>query len=480
MSRAVVKPIWWVRLVWLSLPVLWLLPGVAGAHPLGNFTTNQYLGIHLTPDTVVIDHVVDMAEIPASQLRREIDIDGDDTIGRSETDAYTERACRQLAEGIRLSVNDRIIPLIGAPVALTFPGGQAGLPTLRLECRLTGSIDLTGPATLAFENTNFAHRLGWREVVATSKDVALETDLPSASMTERLTAYPEDRLTSPVEVRAGMIELSPAVGVSVGTTSAVAVLPPSEPGISAPVDALASLIDPARTGAGAVGLALVAALGLGVVHALAPGHGKTIMAAYLVGTSGRFRHALGLGLAVAISHTVGVLALGVVALAASSAFSPERVFPVLSTISGVLIIGVGVWMVARGRLPMAGHDHGHDHDHDHDHQSGPPGWRLLATLGLSGGLVPSASAVVLLLAAINLGRIPVGLGLIAMFGIGMALALVAVGFGLQAAGRFGLERLPDHRIARRIRRLVTPVASVIVIGIGIFLTARAVGVWPPG
>lgn len=452
-------------------------PAAALAHPLGNFTTNQYLGIYLTPNSIELDYVLDLAEIPTAQHREAIDL-GD----------QGEAACGNFTREITVTLEGRPVAMATTGSHLSFPPGEAGLPTLRLECRLRGTIELTRPSLVEVVNESFAERLGWKEMTVGGRDITVVGEVPSDSVTKRLTAYPQDRLASPIEITTATFTVEPAPGSATGS-----VPPPLgsvSPGAN-PVDRLASLIDPTG-GAPALPLAMAVAVGLGVVHALAPGHGKTVMAAYLVGSRGTARQALVLGLAVAASHTVGVLALGLVTLAGTAAFAPETVFPVLSTISGLIVTGIGLWLGWRWLRDrdqhQPDHNHGHQHHHDH-HQHGPEhhhhdpghsppgdespaGWKVLASMGLAGGLVPSASAVVLLLAAVNLGRVSVGLLLIVLFGLGMAATLVGVGYGLVKASDFGLERWGSHDWINRLRTILTPAAALVVVGVGLFLTFR--------
>src|SRR5207302_2184648 len=130
-----------------------------------------------------------------------------------------------------------------------------------------------------------------------------------------------------------------------------------------PADPLAALIGQDELSAIGVALALLVAFGLGVVHALSPGHGKSVMAAYLVGTRGTRRQALVLGPVVALSHTAGVLLLGGATLAASRLIAPERLYPYLSTASGAIVLALGVILLAR-RIRGA---HGRNHPHGHAH-----------------------------------------------------------------------------------------------------------------
>ena len=470
------------RLLFVALGALILvgLPLVALAHPLGNFTINQFVGLHVTTQEVDVDYVVDMAEIPAFQEQQVIDADGDGKISPAEQAGYQTSACADRGEGLNISVDGSPVTMAGTTARLSFPPGQAGLSTLRLEC---GYRFEAAGAQLAVENNNFSERIGWREITVTSDGVEVSSDLPSESASARLTSYPQDPSAASPDLRRGSVEIGGFGGF--GDTT-VAAAPPT----GLPIDALGSLISKGTAGTGTGVVALLAALALGAAHALAPGHGKTIMSAYLVANRGTIRQALGMGLAVAISHTVGVLALGVATLLATRNFHPERIYPYLSAISGTIVLVIGVVLLVRSvrswrHTPAHahGHDHHHDHHHDHDHHhhhhhESPGlelslGWKTFTALGLSGGLIPSASAVVLLLGAIHLGKIEFGLALIGAFGLGMAAAMVTVGLGLVAMTRFGLTRLSGKGWSLRLAAIVPPVMGLFVTGAGLMMMTSA-------
>src|SRR5262249_6739200 len=260
----------------------------------------------------------------------------------------------------------------------------------------------------------------------------------------------------------------------------------------------ALLTDPAPLGPWAILTSLLIAAILGGLHAFTPGHGKTVVGAYLVGSRGTARHALLLGLVVTATHTLGVYVLGLGTLAASAWVVPERLFPCTTVISGLLVVAVGA-SLATSRFRAAaghhhhhhhgddqlhghGHDHGHDHEHHHhhDHDHGhshlpPPGTpitiRSLVALGISGALLPCPSALVVMLGAIVLGRVAFGLALIVAFSVGLASVLTAIGIVMVYA-RGILEQLPlNGRFAR-----YAPVASAVVIslaGIAVVVEALA-------
>jgi ABC-type nickel/cobalt efflux system permease component RcnA len=228
-------------------------------------------------------------------------------------------------------------------------------------------------------------------------------------------------------------------------------------------------------------VALLLAVGLGAAHALAPGHGKTVMAAYLVGLRGTLRQAATIGATVTVTHTAGVLVLGLV-LSSFRAVASERVYPWLGLGSGLLLAAVGVGLLVRARgghhhhHPHV-HDHDHHHHHDHHHDHGPAGQPLgrrgLVALGLAGGLVPSPSAVVVLLGGIALGQAWFGVALVVAYGLGMAATLTGVGL-LLAHLRTRMDRrlhLPTGSLLARLGRFVPAVTASVIVVVGLTLAA---------
>ena len=243
---------------------------------------------------------------------------------------------------------------------------------------------------------------------------------------------------------------------------------------------------------GFVVLAVLLAIALGTAHAVAPGHGKTVIAAYLLGEGGQARQALALGGTVAITHTIGVLLLGLI-VQTSTAIAPESLYPILGAVGGALFTGLGILLLYRA-VKNKGHSHDHgDHTHGHDHEhaaahdhshddhghshattatSGQPSWRMLVVPGLAGGMVPSPSALLVLLGGIGLGRTWFGVLLVIAYGIGMALALVGAGYLLHRV-RFRIaERLESTTWARVSAALPLITSSLIIVG-GLVIVARS-------
>ncbi len=468
----------------------------ASAHPLGNFTVSRYAALAVEPHAVDVHYVVDMAEIPAFQELRRIDTNGDHTVDDAERDAYLARLAPDLARHMTLTVD-------GTPLALT-PGrptfeeadGAGGMSTLRIELRLSAPLPRAAGAVV-FRDGNYAGRPGWQEIVADgASGVGLaESSVPRTDRSHALRDYPEPFLADPPQVQEARFRIGPPAVVGAAG--------PSQPGAHARAggfaDRMTELVSTKTPlGPWVVLTSLLVAASLGALHALSPGHGKTVVGAYLVGTRGTARHAVFLGLVVTATHTLGVYLLGLVTLSASAWIMPERLFPWISAISGILVLGIGASLAA-SRLQLAlapaGHPHAHDdlfhthdgdrhehhhHDDAHDHHHGhghshvPPadtaiGWRSLLALGVSGGLLPCPSALVVMLGAIALGRIGFGLLLIVAFSVGLAAVLTGIGLLLVYSRSF-FERLPlDGRLARYV-----PVASAIVISIaGLAIVAQA-------
>jgi ABC-type nickel/cobalt efflux system permease component RcnA len=234
----------------------------------------------------------------------------------------------------------------------------------------------------------YRDRIGWHELVVRPSSGAgvAGAGVPADDVSDELRSYPEDRLQSPITVTEAGFTWSPGTGA--GEVGPLTADPESRVEEDAP-GGLAGLVDDDLS-VGVVLLALLAAMGWGALHSLSPGHGKTMVAAYLVGARGTARHAVLLGLFVTVTHTIGVVALGLVTLFASRYILPETLFPWINLVAAALVVAVGIW-VARGRLGSLrrhlahrrahargiAHDHGHGphghhhHHHPHDGVGGP-------------------------------------------------------------------------------------------------------------
>ena len=549
---------------WRWLPVaigvvaVLVAPGTSLAHPLGNFTINHFAAVRIEADRVLLDVVIDEAEIPAFQSRQAIDLDGDGEVSDEEIALGAESGCTTLAASLVLTV-DGGAPLILdlREVGLSFPLGASGLSTLRQVCVYTAALPAPlaadTPTRIAFADTSRPDRLGWREIVLVGAGVALtavDGELRTKSPSDRLTAYPEQLIARPLADTGVTVDAVRDAAVTAAAFDVPDAAPigatPAIPGPTAGASPGPSAgAQPAAVPGGIGGelpsifrtaeltpvillLSILTAAALGAGHALTPGHGKTLMTAYLVGTRGTSIHALGLGLSVSLSHTVGILVLAAVVVGAADILPPDLVVRTAPVIAALSILAIGTWMLLgewRRRRPAAAsahehehslahesgapHEHGHGHgderehdQHPHSHDEHPHGddhvadpgehshggvrhshlpaagstitWRSLFVLGLAGGLIPSTSALLILLGSIAAGRPAFGFVLVIAFGLGMAGVMTGIGLALVFA-RGRLDRLPGAGGLGRIRDTVPLAAAVVVFGFGVYLTAQALG-----
>ena len=408
----------------------------ASAHPLGNFTVNRFSRIEVAGSRVYVGYVLDLAEIPTFQAGR---IDA-------------RRFSRRIARGAQLTVNGRRAQLVPLEWALAHPPGAGGLRTTRFELILRGPR-LGRRSQAVYRDRNYANSIGWKEIVV--------GDRPSRS--HELRAYPRNLLSSPLDVTTVRTSVVPGPDHQTRphVTRGATLRAPDRVADSA----FASLIARRHLGVWVILASLAAALFWGAAHALSPGHGKTIITAYLVGRRGTPRHAALLGLIVTVTHTVGVFALGLVTLLLSRFIVPEQLYPWLNLVSGVLVVAIGA-SVLRSRWRQRAHDHHHHHHHNHEHElSG----RSLLAVGISGGLLPCPSALVVLLAAISLHRVGFGLLLIVAFSAGLALTITGVGF-LAVLARGAFRRLSFER---GVVALLPAVSALVILAAGVAMTVRA-------
>jgi ABC-type nickel/cobalt efflux system permease component RcnA len=228
------------------------------------------------------------------------------------------------------------------------------------------------------------------------------------------------------------------------------------------------------------GLVLLLAAGFGAAHALTPGHGKTLVAAYLVGQRGTIGHAILLGVITTVTHTGVVIILAAMLPWLSMRIAPDRMQSILGFVGGFLVAGMGVWLLLRRLSGGADHVHiggGHDHHHGpggHHHHL-PTGDRVrvwdLIVLGVTGGIVPCGDAIALLMMAIGTHQLRLGLPLLLAFSAGLAGVLVLIGVLVVKIKGFGSSRLGDGRIVRSL-----PIISAIVVTLlGIWLCFESLG-----
>jgi nickel/cobalt transporter (NicO) family protein len=290
----------------------------------------------------------------------------------------------------------------------------------------------------------------------------VRSSVPATDPTGGLRSYPKTLLSSPLDERSATFGVRPGAG----TLSAPHGLGAAATTHNRSGDGLAGVFERGLRGQGVLVLLLLAAFAWGAVHALSPGHGKTMVAAYLVGTRGTARHALALGATVTIAHTVGVFALGVVTLTLSQYVLPEQLYPWLNLVSGLLVVGIGL-TVLRARIRHVRRHHHHHHHHDVPDRIT---WRGLIAMGASAGIIPCPSALVVLLGAIAQHRIALGLLLITAFSLGLAATLSGLGVLVVHAKRLTARIDTSGRVVA----VLPAVSTLAILGLGLALTVRAV------
>ena len=529
-----------------------LFVNLLSAHPMGNFSVNHYARIQPQEGGAEVLYVIDLAEIPTFELLQKWNLQA------ASPQQVLESRARQEARGWLRNLNITIGARPAEPrfesARMTLADGVGGMKVMRVETRFSVK---GGPGKLEYEDRNYPDRAGWKEIVfGTGPDKS-----------QALTAYPADpTVPQPQDLRASVelvggnsLSPRPAVISQAAPAPAVEQPKPQPQGeqTSAPQPAATSATPAQPESMGSlkrgdylsrvlhggeitfgVGLVcLLVAFGLGAMHAFEPGHGKTMVAAYLVGSRGTPKHAVFLGLMTTFTHTVSVFLLGFVTIFLSHYIMPEKMTRVLGVISGLSIVWIGGWMLYRRSrkllavpahhhhhhdhhrhdhdhshkaVPVAAHghhEHGHDHDHHHhdhhhdhghshahgDHDHGhshdhdhahphhhmPEGDITMASLiglGASGGLVPCPAALILLLTCISLGRPGFGVLLLLAFSVGLAIVLMSTGLVVLYAKNLLPER---HRNSESgFMRAMPVVSAAIIVVVGVVMTSVSLG-WLP-
>lgn len=443
---------------------LTLLPAAeARAHPLGNFTVNRYDGLVVGPERLRVDHVEDLAEIPATQAMSRIK--------RVGMGSWADERCADAARDSRLRVDGRARELRVKQARAVTRDGQAGLPTLRVECELGAPLPRGTGLAVRFEAAGDAGP-GWREVTARGDRMTLSgSDVPESSVSKRLARYPERLLDSPPGEDSATLRITPG-GPALSEEKPEAPASVLPRGADRWTQALTGLVARHDLTPGFAGLALAIALLLGALHAVAPGHGKTLMAASAAARGhASLRDVLPLAASVTVTHTLGVTALGLL-VAGGSAAAPS-VIAWLGVVSGVLVTGAGALLLRRAWRRRRHHAHHHHHDHTHE---APPTVRGALFLGFAGGLVPSPSAVVVLVGAAALGEAWFGLLLVLAYGVGLAVTLTAAGFLVVRVGSLAGRRVHGPRWLHRATHRFLPLGSafvVVALGCGLVFKGAA-------
>jgi ABC-type nickel/cobalt efflux system permease component RcnA len=400
----------------------------------------------------------------------------------SEGAAWARDTAPTFLDNLTLAVDGEPVSLEVRSASMRLLDGQGGLQILRFEGLFAGPVGRTGD--LVYRDGNDADHIGWREITAVGEDgeAIAGSNVPTQSVSDALLSYPQDLLSSPLRVTSMRASFAPGVSVG-GSGERAAADDAARPGID--TSPFASLVDNHGIVLVLAGFAL--ALAFGAWHALLPGHGKTLMAAYMVGSDTKVRQAVTVGSAVAIMHTASVLSLGLLVVTLERTFRPESLYPWLGLLSGVVAIGLGAYLLIgrltawsnahRARAQEHEHDAADGHTHGHAHADGhvhglPAGVALTSrrgmfALALAGGILPSPSALIVMLGAINAHRVGYGIGLILAFSAGLALALIVVSLGALRARAAMASRLSSFWV-----RLVPVVSAGAIVAVGLYLAVR--------
>ena len=357
------------------------------AHPMGNFSVNHYSKISFGRDGIKISYIIDLAEIPTYQELQRGNVTAD--VANPAVERFVAARGLELMRGLGLVVDGKPLLLKLLSSEVIFPPGAGGLPTMKMgfvyqSAYLAPDKEPTA-ASLEYADNNYPGQAGWKEIVAVADGGAtfVRSSVPKTDRSAELTNYPTDLLNSPPQDLSAAIEFRFPITVvarnaatsaphsrSKGVVPATRVgaaqpLVASTPAIVAPPQAVApplhlranqqatprsaftELIATRNLSLWFLITAACIAFSLGALHALEPGHGKTIVAAYLVGSHGTAWHALLLGIIVTVAHTAGVFALGAITLYASRYIVPEQLYPWLGVFSGLTIAGLGGYMFLR-------------------------------------------------------------------------------------------------------------------------------------
>lgn len=453
-------------LITLALVLAATLP--AAAHPLGNFTINHLVKIRVAGDHVYARYVLDLAEIPTFQVMRARSASG--RFDRAELARWAASVTPTILSDFTLTVDGkRVVLFADAPHARTRPGA-GGLPLLYWTADLHAALPRTHrERTLTAIDRVYQGRLGWKDIVVA----------PQAEPTHELLHYPGALLGSPRQVSAVSATLA-ASGAAIGIV-AQEQAPPAPAGSSSQVrsNTLSDMIARGSSSPLFVLLTLLTAIGLGALHALEPGHGKTLLAASLVGARATSKQAVILAAGLTFAHTIGVILLGLAMLFAARSIVPEDIYPWITIGSGIAVAVLGARSLARYLHGAAPHDHGHAlgaHDHardDHLHHGGargqdhiipgnePLSFANVVLVAMSGNIAPCPAALVVLLTALTLHQVAYGMVVVVAFSVGLAALLTAMGLGFVRGAAWISTRKEFDRLIANGPMLSASVISLI-------------------
>ena len=421
--------------LFLASPVL--------AHPLGNFTINHLVKARLSGEDLKLRYVLDIAEIPTFQIMRQYN--GAAAFRDIELQDWARSQVPQAKAGLLVSEDGKPLRLTaGTPRAMTRPGA-GGLPTLYFSVDFDALLARPHNGRLSIDDRTFPNRIGWKDVVVA----------PATEPTSELRRYPNALLSSPRNVTFADVKLG--YGLAVVRTGSLSDSGRSTAPSQIRTNKLSDMLARGTSNPFFVLLTLLIAAGLGALHAIEPGHGKTLLAVSLVGARATARQAVILATGLTFAHTAGVIALGVVLLFASQWMVPENVYPWITVTSGMVVAALGANALARFMRLRRGEQHAHDaaHHHHHDAENGvhdahahshvlpgtkPLSFRGVVLMAMSGNIAPCPAALVVLLTALSLHQVAYGIVVIIAFSIGLSGVLTTMGIAFVRGAKWLSER----------------------------------------
>jgi nickel/cobalt exporter len=471
-----VKALRRVATVALGLMAVCAMP--LAAHPLGNFTINHLAKISASRDTLKVRYILDIAEIPTFQvMHRRANGDWSPAI----TQRWADSEMPLVASHLHLLINGETVALRPHGAHAKLRPGAGGLPILRWVGELSAALPALSSNQIVVNDDVYAdRRIGWKDIVVGSQ----------TEPTDELRHYPSALIGTPRRVDSASFTVA-----ANGRISNVHDVTDATPSIGtlgswvAPTTLSGMFTRREQTPVFVI-LTVLAAFGLGALHAAEPGHGKALLAFTLVGSRATSRQALILASSLTFAHTIGVVLLGL-GLFFAAGFVSESIYPWITLGSGAVIAIIGARKLARviGERRVAVHDdaaagshrkhavddhsHGHAHEHPHSHSHAIPGTQPLnfssaIWAAMSGGIAPCPAAIVVLLAALRLHQLAYGMVLIVIFSMGLATVLSGLGLGVVKGAAWLSRRSLYARIAP-----FAPLASAIVIStIGAWMIAQ--------
>ena len=483
-----------------------LTPSFVFAHPLGNFTINHLSELRIRNGTVRLRYVLDMAEIPTFTVARAADPSG--KISPPELAAWSAAHAVETARELNLTVDGRSVPLQLESETSRLRPGAGGLPILYFVATYTAAIAPGVNHQVGYQDTTYPGRLGWRDVIVA----------PQTEPTHELLAYPNALKGSPPDHTATTFSVS-ANGASHDVIASAPAVSANDGTSVMRSNLLADMLARGTSDPLIVLLTLGAALVLGALHALEPGHGKTLLAVTLVGARATSQQALILAGSLTVAHTIGVIALGVVVLFLARYVVPEAIYPWITLVSGIVVAILGARALGsyvdrrrpqrhvhahvharahehehlhvhaigedhHGAHEHAHHDHVHDHPHPHPHPHDElddeahalahavPGDKPLSfgtavVAAMSGGIAPCPAALLVLLVAVSHHLVAYGLVAIVVFSFGLAATLTGLGIAVVRGSAWLTSRSEFDRFVR-----YAPLFSALIIA--------AIGSWIVG